>query len=194
MGSPQAPRLLRLLARSSALLLVACSGAFTGAATDGGTDDSVVSSTPTSDEPTPSTPSTPSPSGSSTGSAPPDASAQDASSSDSATDGPCVEPEPNGAPTAPARLPPNFTCGRIDQITDVDHYTYTTKSGETTVRFTASPAAFAPGLRVIVRRAGTTLVFGAGDTLSGLTAGSNLTFEVSAMEVAPISYGIVFGP
>jgi hypothetical protein len=84
-----------------------------------------------------------------------------------------------------------FSCGRIDSGGDVDHFTYTTVAGDTAVRFTASPMDRAAALNVTVRRAGLTLVFGAGDTLSGLQAGTVLTFEVKATDDLALSYGIV---
>jgi hypothetical protein len=49
----------------------------------------------------------------------------------------------------------------------------------------------ADALSVTVRRGGTTLVLGEGDTVSGLQAGTVLTFEVKASDNLALSYGIV---
>ena len=197
------PLSVALLAVSSLGAVPACSGAFTGASVDGGPGGTGGSAGEGSTESEPSTgsdsgsrseagsiPSTTVDSGSST-SPPADAAPDVRPVVDAATDGPCVEPEPNGSAAIPARLPVPFNCGRIDSGGDVDHFTYTAIAGDTAVRFTASPMDRANALSVTVRRGGTTLVLGEGDTVSGLQAGTVLTFEVKASDNLALSYGIV---
>ncbi|MBK8213583.1 MAG: hypothetical protein IPK71_07490 [Myxococcales bacterium] len=190
------PLSLALFAIGAVLPALACSGAFTGAAVDGGPGEPTSGGSTESEPPVgsgseagPITTSTED-SGSSV-SPPADASTDAKPIVDAATDGPCVEPEPNGSAAIPARLPVPFNCGRIDSGGDVDHFTYTTVAGDTAVRFTASPMDRAVALNVTVRRGGTTLVLGAGDTVSGLQAGTVVTFEVKATDDLALSYGIV---
>lgn len=190
------PLSLALFAIGAVLPALACSGAFTGATVDGGPDEPTSGGSTESEPPVgsgseagPITTSTED-SGSSV-SPPADASTDAKPIVDAATDGPCVEPEPNGSAAIPARLPVPFNCGRIDSGGDVDHFTYTAIAGDTAVRFTASPMDRANALSVTVRRGGTTLVLGEGDTVSGLQAGTVLTFEVKASDNLALSYGIV---
>lgn len=192
------PLLSAVFAICAVLPALACSGAFSAAPVDGGPGGSKGGGSTESEPPEGSVvggeagplASGTSDSGGST-SPPTDAAPDVKLVADATTDGPCVEPEPNGASTAPARLPVPFTCGRIDSGGDVDHFTYTTVAGDTAVRFTASPAERVAALNVTVRRGGTTLVLGAGDTVSGLQAGTVLTFEVKATDDLALSYGII---
>ena len=192
------PLSLALFAIGAVLPALACSGAFTGAAVDGGPGEPTSGGSTESEPPGgsvvggeagPVSSSQPDSGGST--SPPGDAAADAKPIVDAATDGPCVEPEPNGSAAIPARLPVPFNCGRIDSGGDVDHFTYTASAGDTAVRFTASPMDRADALSVTVRRGGTTLVLGEGDTVSGLQAGTVLTFEVKASDNLALSYGIV---
>lgn len=192
------PLSLALFAICAVLPALACSGAFSGAPVDGGPGGSTGGGSTESEPPEGSVvggeagPTSSNTSDSGGSNSPPADAAPDAKPIvDAATDGPCVEPEPNGAASAPARLPVPFTCGRIDAGGDVDHFTYTTVAGDTAVRFTASPMERVDALSVTVRRGGTTLVLGAGDTVSGLQAGTVITFEVKAADNLAVSYGIV---
>jgi hypothetical protein len=192
------PLFAALLAISATCPALACSGAFSGAPVDGGPASSAGEGSTVSEPPAgsgseagPSSPPT-STSDSGNSSSPPADAAPDAKAiADATTDGPCVEPEPNGSAAIPARLPVPFNCGRIDAGGDVDHFTYTAVAGDTGVRFTASPMDRVDALNVTVRRGGTTLVLGAGDTFNGLQAGTVVTFEVKATDNVALSYGIV---